>query len=388
MSERRGESESAGTSPSGGPTMIDVTPIQGAEPEHKTEARTGSSSRAAVAISALATLVAALAASPYWAAPVASVLPWGSAPEAKPVLTDAALDARVRALEVKLGDPAQAQQRVAALDQRVGQLEQRPAPTPNPREAQQAAQQAQALGDRLSTIEQRIGTLAAAASSQTAVDATKGLQSEIQALSQKLDEQSQLLAKLQSQERGGADRADAALVVTLGQLRAALATSHPYTAELQAAEALAKDQSEIVEQLRTFDGRADRGVPNLAALTGRFSATAAEVDHAAAPPLESGWRGQLVGRVKRFFRIRRVADVSAKDPNDPDDALAASETALKLGDLAGAVAALRRLQGPAAEAAKQWLDDAQARLDADKTLAALDARLTSRILAAPTGAKP
>ena len=72
------------------------------------------------------------------------------------MLTDAALDARVRALEVKLGDPAQAQQRVAALDQRVGQLEQRPAPTPNPREAQQAAQQAQALGDRLSTIEQRI----------------------------------------------------------------------------------------------------------------------------------------------------------------------------------------------------------------------------------------
>jgi len=225
-------------------------------------------------------------------------------------------------------------------------------------------------------------------SSQTAADATKGLQSEIQTLSQKLDEQSQLLTKLQSQERGGADRTDAAIVVTLGQLRAALATSHPYAAELHAAEALAKDQPEILEQLRTFDAKADRGIPNLAALTERFSATAAEVDHAAATPLESGWREQLVGGVKRFFRIRRVADVSAKDSNDPDDALATSETALKLGDLAGAVAALRRLQGPAAEAAKPWLDDAQARLDADKTLAALNTTLTSRILAAPAGAKP
>jgi hypothetical protein len=391
MSDRRGESESAGTSPSGGPTMIDVTPTQGAEPENTGGAHHKSTSRSVAAMSALATLVLALATSPYWAPPVASVLPWGSAPEAKSVPTDTtALQSRVGALETKLGELAQGQQRVTALDRRVGQLEQRPAPAPNSQDAQQSAQQTQALGDRLSTIEQRIGTLAAATSSQTAADATKGLQSEIQTLSQKLDEQSQLLAKLQSQERGGADRTGAALVVTLGQLRAALATSHPYAAELQAAEALAKDQPDTLAELHKLDGRAQQGVPTLAILTQQFEAITRSAAPVSAPPAaDGGWGARTLAKLKSLVSVRRVGDASGDKTETSGRPLAEAEAALKNGDLAAAVVAMRRAAGSASPVAASWLEDAQARLDTEATLTATDATILKRFLTEPgAGAKP
>jgi hypothetical protein len=68
--------------------------------------------------------------------------------------------------------------------------------------------------------------------------------------------------------------------------------------------------------------------------------------------------------------------------------LAAAGTALKSGDLAGAVTAMKRLSaGPAAVAT--WLADAGARLDVETTEAAIDAALL-RDLRADTisGPKP
>jgi hypothetical protein len=393
MSDGRGESEPAGTSMGAGPTVIDVTPTPGSEPqiEPKTQPK---GHRGGAAISALATLVLALATSPYWAPPVASVLPWGGAPEAQPASADTtALQAKLNTLEARLADLGQAQQRAAAVEQRVTQLEQRPAPAPNPRDAQQAAQQTQALGalgDRLATLEQRIATLAAAASSQTAANATKGLQSEIQALSQKLDEQSQLLAKLQNQDAAGADRTDAALVVIVGQLRSALATSRPYAAELQAAEALAKDRPDTLAELHKLDGRAQQGVQTLAMLTQRFPALAHGAPQATAPASADGsWRARALAKLEGLVTVRRAGEPRANEPDGTGGALTAADAALKNGDLAAAVVAMRRADLPASPATASWIEDAQARLDAEVALAAADAALMKRFLAEPAaGAKP
>ena len=386
MSDRHGQSEApdpAGTD-AGGPTVIDVTPTPGAEPDSR---RGG---RGVAAIGALATLVVALAASPYWAPPIASVLPWGGTPEGKtPTADTTALEAKLSALDARLAGFTQAQQRAGALEQRIAQLEQRPpAAAPNPRDAQQA-QALSALSDRVAALEQRTTALAAANSSQAAADATKGLQADVQALSQKLGEQSQLLAKLQSQEAsGGADRTDAALVVAAGQLRAALQTSRPYAAELQAAEALARDQPDTLAELRKLDGRAQQGVPTLATLTQQFPALAQRVARASVPAADDSWRARALAKLKGLVTVRRVGDRSA-ELSGSDAGLAVAVAALGNGDLAGAVAAARRLEGPAAQAVAPWLEDAQARLDAEASLAALDATLMRRFLANPAaGAKP
>jgi hypothetical protein len=394
MSDDRGEGNPTGTntSTSGGPTVIDVTPTAAPEPEHAAEKPPKPRGNRAI-IAALIALVLAVGTSPYWAPPIASILPWGT-PETKPPPVDTAgIDAKLSALEARVAELAQAQQRAAALEPRVAQLEQRPASAPNPRDAQQAAQQAQALSglaDRIAALEQRITALAAAASSQSAADATKGLQAQVQALTQKLDEQSQLLARLQSQAPVGADRADAAaLAFTLDQLRAALATARPYAAALQAAEAVAKDAPDTLAELKKLDARAPQGVPTVAVLAARFPAVAQAAPEPSAPAAatDEGWRARTWAKLKNLVTIRRVGEGEAGAAPRGGD-LGDAETALKTGDLAAAVAALRRADGPASPAAAAWLEDAQARLDAEAALAAADATLMKRFLASPAGAQP
>jgi hypothetical protein len=385
MSERQGESEPASSRTEGGPTVIDVTPTPGGEPEPRIDKRP-KNRLAVAALSALMVLVLMLATSPYWAPPVASVLPWGGGPERQQTLADpTAMNAKLSAIEARLAELAQAQQRAGALEPRVARLEQHPAPAPDP----QGAQALSALGDRLAAIEQRIATLAAAASSQTAADATKGLQTQVQTLSQKLDEQSQLLATLQSREASGADRTNAALAVTVGQLRAALATSRPYAAELQTAEALAKDQPDILGELNKLDGRSRQGVPTLAMLTERFAATAKIASQSTAPAAaEPGWRTRVLTTLKSLVTIRRTGETRG-DEAEGGGALAQAQRALKTGDLAAAVVAVRRAEGPQSPAIASWLEEAQARLDAEAALSAVEASLMKRFLAAPgAGAKP
>jgi hypothetical protein len=247
-----------------------------------------------------------------------------------------------------------------------------------------------ALGDRIAALEQRVTTVAAAASSQSAADATKALQAQIQSLVQKLDEQSQRLAALQTQKTETAGRSDAALALTLGQLRGVLATARPYAAELQAAESLAKDAPDTLAELKKLDGRAQRGVPTVALLAARFPAIARPAPPASAPATapDEGWRARTWAKLKNLVTIRRVGEgeiAEAKPAGDRMDA----EAALKAGDLAAAVAALRRADGSASPATSAWLEDAQARLDAEAALAAADASLMRRFLAEPgTGAKP
>lgn len=394
MSDARGEGEPAGTG--SGPTVIDVTPAPSPEPAQPAEAPR--KSRLGISAAALATLIAALATSPYWAPAVSSILPWGAAPEPKQPPVDAtALEAKLAALSARIAELAQAQQRAGDLDQRITKLEQRPAaPAPNPQDAQQAAQQAQALaalGDRLSAIEQRVSALAAATAEHTS-DAEKALQTQVQALAQKLDQQAQLLAKLQGREAGaGSGRIDVALALALGRLRTALATSRPYAGELQAAEAIAKDEPETLAELRKLEGRAQQGIPTVALLAERFPAVSrgpAEAAPAPAPaPAEGDWRSRALAKIASLVTVRRVGEPKETGAAVGAPALSPAVAALQGGDLAAAVAEARRADGQVPPALASWLEDAQARLDAEAALAAADAILTKRLLAGPgAGAKP
>jgi len=67
--------------------------------------------------------------------------------------------------------------------------------------------------------------------------------------------------------------------------------------------------------------------------------------------------------------------------------VATAEGALAAGDLAGAVAALEKLDGAAAAKAKPWLDAARARLAAEAALAAASDSVTAH-LAQATQPKP
>jgi uroporphyrinogen-III synthase len=176
------------------------------------------------------------------------------------------------------------------------------------------------------------------------------------------------------------DKTDVALSFAVGALRAGLATSRPFAAELQVAEGLAQQRPEALTALRSLDERAARGIPSLAALVYRFGAVARDVrrDEAAKRASESA-AGGVMGKLQEIV-IGRPGDPNAvPEPTGAEAALAATEAALKREDLAAATSALKQLEASAADSVGLWIREAEARLAAESTLAGLDTQLARRL---------
>jgi hypothetical protein len=69
--------------------------------------------------------------------------------------------------------------------------------------------------------------------------------------------------------------------------------------------------------------------------------------------------------------------------SDADARVARAEARLADGDLAGAVAEIEGLEGPAAEAAAGWLERARARLAAEQALASLQEQASDLLTGQP-----
>jgi hypothetical protein len=344
-------------------------------------------------------VLAALAASPFWAPVVLPVLPWGPNQQEAGAGAErlGALEARVQALESRpVPAPAAAQpgvsadqlrelrgqldqtnQRVVALDLRIGEA------AKNPPQAAQADNSGR-LGEldrKLGQIESKTAELDRKIAEKPAVDAAevKGIEGDLRKVAMTQTDLEGRLAKVEQagQRETAADRGDQVLLLSLGRLREAVQTSRPYAAELGATRALAQNRPEAAEVLQALEPRAAKGLPSRAVLQQRFTQTAGEIVRAERAAPSEDWGDQALAKLKGLVTVRRVGQTAAD--GSPDAAVASAEAALKEGDLAGAVAALETLQGAPAEAAKPWLDDARARLAAEAALDKAEAGVTQRL---------
>lgn len=181
-----------------------------------------------------------------------------------------------------------------------------------------------------------------------------------------------------SKETVGRAQHLAASVLAIQQLKAALAASGPFAAQLASAQALARDDADLAAQLAVLDPLAAQGIPSVAILNSRFGATAAAVSRAALATAGESWGERALDRLSALVTIRRVGP-AALAAGGTEGALAQAEEALTAGDLAGALAALEGVQGPGAEALQPWLADARARLAADKAIAEAEGRAIARL---------
>ena len=94
----------------------------------------------------------------------------------------------------------------------------------------------------------------------------------------------------------------------------------------------------------------------------------------AEPPAASSWAAQIAASLRGLVTIRRLAG-SGQSPAEA--AVAAAQHDLAAGDLAGAIAALERLDGPNRAAAEPWLKMAKDRLAVEATLRQLQVAATA-----------
>jgi uroporphyrinogen-III synthase len=237
-----------------------------------------------------------------------------------------ALDARVAALT----------ETVNGFAGRIGQVEQEQKSDADPARLAALTSEYRRLGQELARLQEAVGAL----------NATLG-------------------------ERGEQRRGDS-LVLALGQLREQMGRGAPYASALATARALAADDQTVLQQLAAMEPAAERGVPTRAQLRERFDKPAAEAVRVDRVAQASGWWRPVAERLSSLVNWRRVD----AEGDGAEAVVARAEQRLAGDDLAGAIAELEKLQGPAAAAMQGWLADARARAAADAAIA----RLTAYVL--------
>jgi hypothetical protein len=240
------------------------------------------------------------------------------------------------------------EQRLAAVDARLGRLEQRPTPDLGKISARvdvlegRIADQTQ-LGSRLDTLSGRIESLSGR--DQTALDATK----------QRLDGLTSRIAALES-NAGGLDSVTKRLnrVAKLQEASIALAAGRPVGDLPNAPEALARyahTAPPTEAQLRVEFAKAQKG------------ALAAKQPNNSDLP----FIGRVWDRAQGMITIRQGDDLVVG--NTSAIILNQAQAALDLGDLPAAVQAVETLKGEPGQAMADWLAEAKALLSARSALA-------------------
>jgi hypothetical protein len=254
-----------------------------------------------------------------------------------------------------------------------------------------------ALGARLDAIEQRLDALSAldqrvgALERRPAPDASARLaplQAQVQKLSARLDQMDARLAQLIKDQSVRGDSAQRILIVALADLGSAVASSHPFSAQLASVEALGRNRPGWAKSLEPLEGAAKTGVPSIAVLAQQFADTAAPaILRAEATSLgtHKSLGAAVLAKLRALVVIRRTDRAAAVGGTPAEQAVATADTALDKGDLAGAVAAIDALGGAARNAAAPWLKEARQRLDAEQIVAQLTRDVAADLAASASG---
>lgn len=208
--------------------------------------------------------------------------------------------------------------------------------------------------ERLAALDQRLQALARDIEAQAAQATSRAGEAQVAA---------ERLAALEA-ARGQANAMGqrAALIASLGSLRAALDRGVPFTAELKTAQGLGLP----ADAAAPLAGVAERGLPAPPEIARRFSALAPSLVRAApAAAASGGFVDRLTASAQSLIRIRPIGEAAG---DDVPTTVSRIEAKLARADLSGALADFDRLPEPVKAVGASWAADARARLAADEAL--------------------
>lgn len=160
-----------------------------------------------------------------------------------------------------------------------------------------------------------------------------------------------------------------ALIIAVGQLQAALTAGRPYARELRAAQALAANDTGLLDLLAPLAASAETGLAGDIELREKFRLLAPSVLRADRDREGADWTERVLGRLSSVITLRRASGEVAGD--NADAVLARAEAALLANDLPRAVEEMEKLPAHAAAPAAEWLKLAEARMAAEAAAATL-----------------
>lgn len=197
-------------------------------------------------------------------------------------------------------------------------------------------------------------------------------------LTPKVDAMEARLAALEAKKEDPDAAARAALGLALANLARAAEGPGSFKAELDAVAAFLPNEPE----LSALAPVAAQGAVTRARLKEDFPAAAQSVFDAERRATSDGFWARFVANARSLVTVRRTGELTG---DSTEAVIARMEERLKLDDLAGAADEGAKLKGPAAEAAKFWLDRARARISTDKLVRDLSAHVAARLTTAAGG---
>ena len=180
------------------------------------------------------------------------------------------------------------------------------------------------------------------------------------------------VARLEEEKDDPDAAARAALGLALANLARAAESAGSFETELDAVRTFLPEETALAGLAKAASG----GVPTRAALEARFPALAEDIFDAERRADADGWWSRFVANAKSLVTIRKTGEISG---DTTEAKVARMEERLKVHDLEGAVKEAETLEGPAAEAAASWLDDARARLETDRLVRELSASVAAQL---------
>ncbi len=220
-----------------------------------------------------------------------------------------------------------------------------------------------ARGEQLAALEQRVDALAA--------------------LEGRVAELAGALAGTRTEARS-ALTGEAAFTLAVQQLSEALRGSGPFAEELAllqdlAASGAVADDAALAQEIAPLAPYAETGIPSLAGLEAGFPAVARAVVARSRGGAEDDWVAGVLERLSDLVTVQKLDSEGRVVGTNADAVVARAEDHLQASDLAAALRDLEALEGPAAEAARSWRDQAAARLAARRVLTGLGRRLFARL---------
>ena len=189
---------------------------------------------------------------------------------------------------------------------------------------------------------------------------------EIAALSDRLS----VLETAQSARNSDAEKR-MAYVLGLRELDRAMVHSSPFRMELESLAKQLEPDDKMIAELRPL---AFSGVPSRAQLTARFDSVAAALVRADAAQAATGWAGRAYTFLQSLILIRPLGQ---REGDGVPERVARAQTRLEEGDLYAALSEVKTIENMAPEGAG-WVMDAENRLQAERALAQLTLRLSTR----------
>ena len=184
----------------------------------------------------------------------------------------------------------------------------------------------------------------------------------------------ELAAQVPEADAEGARRRTALLA--LGQLREAVLDGRSFVTELAALRGVADETFLAPDAARRLAELAPAGVASEAGLKSAFDRAAGGIVRAGVIREEGGWVDRTIARLTAPIRWRRTDQLEG---SGVQAVVARAEVRVKAGNFAGAIKELETLDGPAREAAADWIRAAQRHTQVKAVLAGLQAAAISRL---------